>query len=123
MAAIRGKDTKPEIVVRGILHRMGYRYRLHSKTLPGKPDIVFSGPRKVIFVHGCFWHMHSCAYGKVVPATNRDFWHTKRTGNVERDKNTLDALEHAGWKVFVVWECSLREPDDLLKALRAFLEK
>src|SRR5579872_1111623 len=96
MAAIKGKNTKPEMMVRRLLHRMGYRYVLHSKKLPGRPDLVFPSRRQVIFVHGCFWHMHDCRYGNVVPATNREFWQTKRTGNVARDQLNTGALGNLG---------------------------
>src|SRR5687768_9553296 len=85
MAAIRGRDTGPEMRVRRLLHRLGYRYALHSKALPGKPDLVFRSRKKAIFVHGCYWHMHRCKYGRVVPATRTEFWQAKRKGNVNRD--------------------------------------
>lgn len=123
MASIQGKNTKPEKLVRSMLHRLGYRYRLHRKDLPGKPDIVFAGRRKVIFVHGCFWHMHDCRWGRVVPATNTEFWQKKRSSNCDRDTKALDALAEAGWKVCVVWECDLRAPEILEKKLTAFLGK
>ena len=86
MAAIKGKDTRPEMVVRRMLHRLGFRYALHKNGLPGKPDLVFPSRRKVIFVHGCYWHIHDCRYGRVVPATRADFWRAKRRSNVERDR-------------------------------------
>jgi len=121
MAAIRGRDTKPEMVVRSLVHAMGYRYRLHRRDLPGKPDLVFSGLRKVIFVHGCFWHMHDCSYGRVRPATNAEFWHAKRGGNVERDRKNTAELRRAGWRALVVWECETREGDRLARRLRRFL--
>ena len=121
MAAIRSRDTKPEILVRQIVHGMGYRYRLHTKTLPGKPDLVLPRHHKVIFVHGCFWHMHSCRYGKVVPATNSEFWHTKRTSNLLRDRRNRISLEAAGWHVLELWECFLKDRNTLVKTLRDFL--
>lgn len=108
MSRIRNRNTKPEMVVRSLVHRMGYRYRLHRKDLPGKPDLVFPGRRKVIFVHGCFFHMHDCPYGKVTPKTNAEFWHKKRLSNVERDKRNVAELERGGWMVLVVWECMTR---------------
>jgi DNA mismatch endonuclease (patch repair protein) len=123
MASIRGRDTKPEKLVRRILHQLGYRYRLHRKNLPGKPDIVFPGRRKVIFVHGCFWHMHDCQWGRVIPATNTDFWQTKRRGNCVRDEKAIKALQEAGWKSHIVWECDLRDSQRLEKALVEFLGK
>lgn len=113
MAAIRYKNTKPEIVVRGLLCEMGIRYRLHRKDLPGKPDIVMPRRRTAIFVHGCFFHMHKCRYGRVVPATNAEFWRTKRTGNATRDKRNTRQLRKLGWSVFTVWECQTKEPDRL----------
>jgi len=111
MASIRGRDPRPEKSVRSMLHRIGYRYRLHLADLPGKPDLVFPKLRKIIFVHGCFWHMHGCKYGKVAPATNKAFWRAKRLSNVRRDKKNLAALRRANWQVSVVWECSIKKRD------------
>ncbi len=121
MSRIRGKDTKPEIIVRKIVHRLGYRFRLHQRNLPGCPDIVLARHRKVIFVHGCFWHMHKCRYGKVKPATNAKFWQSKREGNVARDKRNLRKLRKEGWKVLVIWECQTRNIDKLTEKLQKFL--
>lgn len=121
MSAIRGKDTKPELVVRRIAHSLGYRYRLHSRNLPGRPDLVFGGRRKAIFVNGCFWHMHNCRYGRVRPATNSAFWENKRLANVARDRRSLQALRRAGWRVLVVWECRTRKPGRLPEILGKFL--
>ena len=121
MASIRGRDTRPEKIVRSMLHRNGYRYRLHRKDLPGKPDVVSPKLRKIIFVHGCFWHMHRCKYGKATPATNKEFWRTKRRSNVRRDTRNLAALRRARWKVSVVWECETRDPQRLLNRLTRFL--
>ena len=121
MASIRGKDTRPEKIVRSLLHRLGYRFRLHCRELPGKPDLVFPSRRKVIFVHGCFWHMHKCRWGKVTPATNAEFWQTKRKGNCDRDRRALKSLSAAGWKAFIVWECQTRNPDELQTRLVNFL--
>ena len=122
MANIKGKNTKPEMVVRSLVHRLGYRYRLHQKSLPGKPDLVFASRRKVIFVHGCFWHRHECRYGAVKPATNASFWETKRLSNVERDRKTRIALEQAGWQVLVIWECQTRlSKETLAETVREFL--
>ena len=106
MSSIRDRDTKPEITVRKWLWANGFRYRLRGK-LPGKPDIVFPGQRKVIFIHGCFWHCHHCRFFKW-PGTNTTFWREKITGNVERDKRNRAALKKAGWKVLVVWECETK---------------
>lgn len=120
MAAIKGKHTKPEMIVRRLLHRRGYRYLLHGR-LPGKPDLVFPSRRKVIFVHGCFWHMHSCGYGMVVPSTRTDFWQAKRSGNVRRDESNCRRLRDAGWVSLVVWECETKQPEELIERLEGFL--
>ena len=119
MAAIRGRNTKPEIRVRAMLHARGYRYRLHRKDLPGRPDIVLPKYRTVIFVHGCFWHCHDCRWGSVVPKTRAEFWSEKRAGNVARDEKHRTALEADGWEVRTVWECETRTED----ALRATLDR
>jgi DNA mismatch endonuclease, patch repair protein len=108
MAAIRSRNTKPEMRVRSALHALGYRFRLHRKDLPGRPDIVLPRLRTVIFVHGCFWHCHRCKYGSATPATRADFWAAKRAGNVARDRRNRSALRRAGWRVFVLWECEVR---------------
>jgi DNA mismatch endonuclease (patch repair protein) len=108
MSAIRGKDTKPEMVVRRLVHAMGFRYRLHRKDLPGCPDLVFPRLRKVIFVHGCFWHMHRCPYGQVKPKTNKAFWETKRQATVKRDRRNKRDLRALGWGTLSVWECQTR---------------
>jgi DNA mismatch endonuclease, patch repair protein len=118
MAAIRGRDTTPELRVRQALHALGYRYRLHRRDLPGKPDLVLPKYRAVIFVHGCFWHMHRCPYGRPKPATNSSFWEEKRQGNVERDERNRLALEADGWRVFVIWECETRVANRLAERLR-----
>jgi len=122
MSRIRSAGTKPEMRVRKLLHGMGLRYRLHGKDLPGKPDLVFPRARAVLFVHGCFWHMHRCRYGKPAPATNRDFWATKRRSNADRDKRNRKALKAAGWKVFEVWECATRDEKKLLRKLAPLVE-
>ena len=120
MSQIRSRDTRPEMAVRSIVHRMGYRFRLHARDLPGKPDIVLPRHEKIIFVHGCYWHMHRCRYGRVIPATNTEFWQNKRMGNVARDRKNLRKLRRDGWSVLVVWECWLRDPDKLVDRLSAF---
>jgi DNA mismatch endonuclease (patch repair protein) len=118
MAAIKGVNTRPEMRVRSSLHALGYRFRLHRKELPGKPDIVLPKYRTAIFVHGCFWHSHDCRWGKVVPKTRSEFWADKRAGTVNRDTRSVAALKAAGWKVIIVWECQSKSERDL----REFLE-
>ncbi len=109
MSRVRGRDTLPEMRVRRLLHAAGLRYRLHGKGLPGKPDLVFAGLGAVVFVHGCFWHMHKCRWGRPVPSTNKGFWAEKRMGNAARDKRNRAALKQAGWRVFEIWECETRD--------------
>ncbi len=122
MAAVKGKDTKPEMIVRRLAHALGYRFRLHRKDLPGKPDLVFPGRRKVIFVHGCFWHGHDCARGSRQPKQNADYWRNKIGRNVERDAASLQALSALGWQVRVIWECELKDREALSEQLKAFLD-
>lgn len=121
MRAVRSKDTKPEFVVRRLAHALGYRFRLHRRDLPGRPDLVFPGRKAVVLVHGCFWHVHDCAKGQKRPATNRAFWDTKLDGNKTRDMRDEAALQKAGWRILVVWECELRDRDALADRLRSFL--
>src|SRR5687767_7218174 len=123
MSRIRSRDTSPELAVRRIIHQLGYRYALHKKDLPGKPDIVLVRHRKIIDVHGCFFHVHKCRYGSVIPATNADFWKAKRLSNVERDKRNLRALKREGWDVLIVWECETRNPSSLETRVQSFLNK
>lgn len=111
MSGIRGKNTKPELVLRKALHAAGFRYRLHVKNLPGKPDLVFPKYKAVIFVHGCFWHGHDCRYFKL-PASNREFWSAKIRANRKRDEQDKERLTEAGWRVLIVWECALRGSKD-----------
>jgi DNA mismatch endonuclease (patch repair protein) len=123
MAAIRGKDTKPEITLRSLLHSAGYRYQLHRKDLPGRPDLVFSGRKKIIFVHGCFWHWHGCR-NSVLPKTRQEWWLAKLQGNADRDARVIWELEQAGWQTLVVWECDIRSDAAAAAATAAkFLEK
>lgn len=122
MSRIRSRDTKPEMIVRSLVHSMGYRYRLHRKDLPGTPDLVFTPRRKIIFVHGCFFHMHACRYGTVIPATNPGFWETKRQGNVRRDEANIAKLVDSGWSVLVVWECEIKKLESLQETLKKFLD-
>jgi len=123
MSRIRGKDTKPEMIVRRLVHAAGYRYRLHRRDLPGCPDLVFPGRGKVIFVHGCFWHRHRCRYGRPMPSTRKAFWKRKLEANRARDRKNRRALRRQGWDVFVVWECQTKRPDWLLPRLVNFLEQ
>lgn len=121
MSRIRNRDTRPELIVRSVVHRLGYRYRLHKKDLPGKPDLVLVRHRKIIDVHGCFFHMHKCRHGSVVPATNAKFWRSKRLSNVERDRRNLRSLRRGGWRVMIVWECETRNLASLQERLQKFL--
>lgn len=121
MAAIRGKDTRPEIVVRSMLNTMRVKYKLHAADLPGKPDIVLRRQKKIIFVHGCFWHLHRCRYGMVKPATNSRFWRDKRGKNRLRDRKNRAALKRDGWRLLTVWECWTRKPEKLTDRLAGFL--
>jgi DNA mismatch endonuclease (patch repair protein) len=107
MSAIRGRDTEPERWVRSLLHSLGYRFRLHKRHLPGRPDIVFPGRRKVIFVHGCFWHRHGCQ-NSVLPRTRSEWWAAKLGRNAERDAENIRRLTGLGWEVEIVWECEVR---------------
>ena len=121
MSAIKGKNTKPELVVRKLVHSLGFRFRLHRKDLPGKPDLVFPKLRKIIFVHGCFWHMHDCRYGRVTPKNNAEFWAAKRLRTVHRDASIEEQLNALGWKVFPVWECQIRDVMSLRGLIITFL--
>lgn len=121
MRAVKGADTAPEIAVRSMVHRMGYRFRLHRKDLPGKPDLVFPRLRKVIFVHGCFWHGHDCARGARAPKNNAEYWCAKITRNNLRDIDNVIALKREGWRAAIVWECELKNPTGVKKRLGRFL--
>lgn len=121
MASIGKKDTAPELLVRRTLHRLGYRYRIHRRDLPGTPDISFPGRRRVIFVHGCFWHAHGCKIGRP-PRSNTSFWTPKLARNKVRDKEKEAALMAAGWQVLTVWECETRDTENLIPKLVAFLD-
>lgn len=120
MAGIRSKDTKPELQVRKALHALGFRYRLHDRRLPGHPDLVLPRYRVAIFVHGCFWHRHEGCFHASTPATRAGFWAAKFEKNVQRDRQSRQALKEAGWRVLVVWECGLKHaPGETLQALAA----
>ena len=122
MRKVRRRDTGPEMIVRRLLHHEGYRFRLHAGDLPGRPDIVFRGRRKVIFVHGCFWHRHEGCSRTTTPKTRREFWAEKFAANRKRDATAVSCLKQAGWEVAVVWECETEDGDGLKERLVAFLE-
>ena len=123
MSRVRGRDTKPEMVVRRLIHAMGYRYRLHSSRLPGHPDLVFGSRRRVIFVHGCFWHRHpdkSCKLARM-PKSRLDFWRPKLQANARRDNSNIKKLAGLGWESLVVWECQIKDTGKLSNRIRSFL--
>lgn len=119
MSRIKGKNTKPEKIVRSILHHLGFRFRIHYKHLPGKPDIVLPKHHTVVLVHGCFWHRHQGCKECTTPKTNTEFWQNKFQQNVQRDQKVVEALEAAGWRVVVVWGCEVKEPEQLSRRLFA----
>ena len=121
MALIRGKDTAPELTVRRLVHKLGYRYRKHRRELPGQPDLVFAGRRKIIFVHGCFWHRHGCSLGRL-PKSRLEFWSDKLEKNRARDLRNVERLEQAGWRVLTIWECELGDPQTIARRVRGFLD-
>ena len=123
MSRVRSKDTTPELQIRRLLYRLGYRYRLHRRDLPGVPDVVFPGRKKVIFIHGCFWHQHRCKRGRRIPATRQDYWIPKLSRNVGRDRANRHKLRKMGWQVLIVWECQIRrwQEDRLVQRLVDFL--
>jgi DNA mismatch endonuclease (patch repair protein) len=124
MGRIRSKDTEPELMVRRLVHSLGFRYRLHNAKLPGKPDLVFGGRRKIIFVHGCFWHRHgrNCPLTRL-PKSKLDFWRTKLDKNRERDKRNFRSLHAAGWDILVVWECELGNVECVTEKITTFLSE
>lgn len=123
MSRIRGKNTKPEMRVRRMIYGMGYRYRLHQNNLPGKPDLVFPGRRKVIFIHGCFWHRHQqCSLARL-PKSRLDYWLPKLDGNLKRDELNYERLKNKGWSVMVIWECELYDNERILFRIVEFLGK
>lgn len=121
MRAVKSRDTTPELIVRRLAHRMGYRFRLCRRDLVGCPDLIFPRLRKIVFVHGCFWHGHSCARGRRVPKRNRDYWVKKIAGNRARDRRDVKSLATDGWRVLLVWECATSKQTTLTKTLRNFL--
>ena len=121
MARVRAKNTKPEIQVRALLHRIGYRYRVHARYLPGRPDLAFTARRKAIFIHGCFWHAHQGCPGARIPKSNADYWVPKLDGNRRRDLENEDRLKQIGWDVLVIWECELKDVQVLQGRLVEYL--
>jgi DNA mismatch endonuclease (patch repair protein) len=121
MRAVKSRDTTPEMIVRRMIHSMGRRYRLHRPDLPGKPDLTFPRLKKTIFVHGCFWHGHDCKRGARTPKENADYWAKKISRNKERDAKAQEALRSMGWGVLVIWECQLKDREDLNARLAKFL--
>jgi DNA mismatch endonuclease (patch repair protein) len=123
MARVRGKDTKPEMTVRRAVYALGHRYRLHRRGLPGSPDLVFASQRKAIFVHGCFWHRHKGCRRTTTPKTRVRFWKSKFDANIDRDLKNVAALQAAGWKVLIIWECEAIDVAALRARLKLFLRK
>jgi DNA mismatch endonuclease (patch repair protein) len=123
MAAVKSRDTAPELVVRGLIHRLGYRFRLHRRDLPGTPDIVLPRLRKVINVHGCFWHLHRCKHGQIAPKRNASYWRTKRERNAARDRKCLRQLRRSGWQVLTIWECQMGDVEKLAVRVGGFLHR
>ena len=121
MSLVRSRGSKAEMTVRRLVHSLGYRYRLHRPDLPGTPDLVFSKLQCVIFIHGCFWHQHSCPAGNRMPKSRLDFWRAKLTGNVKRDLRNARKLRRDGWRVLTIWECQTRDRDALARRLGRFL--
>ncbi|MGD0961444.1 MAG: very short patch repair endonuclease [Methylomonas sp.] len=121
MRAVKSCDTKPEMLVRRMVYALGKRYRLHRSDLPGKPDLTFSSLKKIVFVHGCFWHGHDCKRGARPPKANADYWTNKIKRNRERDEQTQNALHAMGWEVLVVWECQIKDREALNERLKQFL--
>ena len=121
MSRIRKKDTAPELVVRRVVHKLGYRFRLHRKDLPGCPDIVLPRHKKIIFVHGCWWHRHNCRLGRRCPKSRQEYWLPKLQGNKDRHKRNTCVLRNRGWKVLTVWECQTKMSDKLTAKITQFL--
>ncbi|MCB1776949.1 MAG: DNA mismatch endonuclease Vsr, partial [Candidatus Competibacteraceae bacterium] len=123
MRAVKGYDTGPEMTIRRLVFSMGYRYRLHRNDLPGKPDLVFPARRKIIFIHGCFWHGHDCRRGARMPKSNCEYWEKKITGNRERDGQHYKHLIQQGWNVHVIWECQIKNLDVCAARIKEFLKE
>lgn len=122
MAKVKNKNTKPELLVRSLLHRMGYRFRIHRKDIPGKPDITLPKYKAVIFVHGCFWHGHEGCPNAKRPQSNLEFWDEKLNENIDRDKKTICELERMGWRVLVIWTCEINDVDTLSQRIENFMK-
>lgn len=122
MRCVKSKDTTPELVVRKISHSLGYRHRLYRKDLPGKPDLVFPSRKKIIFVHGCFWHGHKCKRGDRLPKSNREYWVKKIKSNMDRDKHHIEELNNQGWSVLIVWECEVKNLYNLTQKIAEFID-
>ena len=123
MSRVKGRDTKPELLVRSIIHRLGYRFRLHRRDLPGNPDIVLPKFKKIVFVHGCFWHQHHGCPRANRPSSNTKFWNLKLDSTIARDRENLQRLSELGWKSLIVWECETKDKDALRDRLISFIEK
>ena len=121
MSRVKGRNTKPELLIRSLAHRLGYRFRLHRTDLPGKPDLVFPGRRAVIFVHGCFWHGHTCKRGSLKPKTNAAFWVAKLGRNIERDSAQIRQLKGMGWRALIIWECEIKNERKVATRINKFL--
>lgn len=122
MRAVKSRDTVPEMIVRRMVHAMGKRYRLHRADLPGKPDLTFPRLKKIIFVHGCFWHGHYCKRGARQPKDNADYWKQKISRNKERDAKVQETLQSMGWNIMVIWECELKNNEGLTETVKSFLD-
>lgn len=122
MSRVRASNTKPELMLRSLVWKLGHRYRKGKATIVGKPDIAFVGKKLAIFMHGCFWHRHNCANGRREPKSRLEFWGPKFARNVARDADVRERLAAAGWRSLIVWECELRDPDDVSRRLKAFLD-
>lgn len=122
MSKIRAKNTQPELTVRQIAHKLGFRFRLHKTDLPGKPDITFPKLKKIILVHGCYWHRHSGCKKSYIPKSNIDFWQKKFFTNMVRDQETVKKLESAGWEVLIIWECETKNLENLSTTIKSFLD-
>jgi DNA mismatch endonuclease (patch repair protein) len=123
MQSVKSEDTKPEIKIRRLVFSLGYRYRLHRKDLPGKPDMVFPVRKKIIFIHGCFWHGHNCRSGQNQPKTNKKYWRGKITKNMDRDLKNVEKLQKMGWNILTIWECEIRDEKRIKILASRFLEK